>query len=71
MREYIFIVKKDDVGGVVRKALYFKDLDSHLSDGWEFNTNSDKTIYQALYNFYMVMKNDKNGRNIQTSTGRG
>ena len=71
MREYIFIVKKNDADGVVRKALYFKDLDSHLSDGWEFNTNSDKTIYQALYNFYMVMKNDKDGRNIQTSTGRG
>ena len=71
MREYIFIVKKDDADGVVRKALYFKDLDSHLSDGWVFNTNSDKTIYQALYNFYMVMKNDKDGRNIQTSTGRG
>ena len=70
MREYIFIVKKDEEEGVVRKALYFKDLDIHLSDGWEFNTNSDKTIYQALYNFYMVMKNDKDGRNIQTGSGR-
>ena len=60
MREYIFIVKKlDESGDTIRKALYFKDLGSHLSDGWEFNTSSDKTIYQALYNFYMVMKNDK------------
>lgn len=70
MREYVFIVKKDEEEGVVRKALYFKDLDTHLSNGWEFNTNSDKTIYQALYNFYMVMKNDKDGRNIQTGSGR-
>ena len=70
MREYVFIVKKDEEEGVVRKALYFKDLDFHLSNGWEFNTNSDKTIYQALYNFYMVMKNDKDGRNIQTCSGR-
>ena len=70
MREYVFIVKKDDGIDVVRKALYFKDLEEHLSDGWEFNTNSDKTIYQALYNFYMVMKNDKDRRNIQTRTGR-
>ena len=61
MREYIFIVKNvDDKGEIVRKALYFKDLESHLTQGWEFNTPNDKTIYQALYNFYMVMKNDKN-----------
>jgi hypothetical protein len=61
MREYIFIVKNvDDKGEIVRKALYFKDLESHLTQGWEFNTPNDRTIYQALYNFYMVMKNDKN-----------
>ena len=61
MREYIFIVKNvDEQGEIVRKALYFKDLESHLTQGWEFNTPNDKTIYQALYNFYMVMKNDKN-----------
>ena len=59
MREYIFIVKKDEDGETIRKALYFKDLDAHLTNGWEFNTSSDRTISQALYNFYMVMKNDK------------
>lgn len=60
MREYIFILKNlDEDGNIVRKALYFKDLEQHLMDGWSFNTPSDKTIYQALYNFYMVMKNDK------------
>jgi hypothetical protein len=59
MKEYIFIVKKNEDGEVVRKALFFKDLEQHLTDGWAFNTPSDKTIYQALYNFYMVMKNDK------------
>jgi hypothetical protein len=64
VREYIFIVKKQDGDDIIRKALYFKDLEEHLTDGWEFNTYSDKTIYQALYNFYMVMKNDTNRRNI-------
>lgn len=64
MREYIFIVKKEEDGEIVRKALYFKDLEEHLINGWELNTPSDKTIYQALYNFYMVMKNDTDGRNI-------
>lgn len=64
MKEYIFIVKKVDGDNIIRKALYFKDLDHHLSNGWELNTPSDKTIYQALYNFYMVMKNDTDRRNI-------
>lgn len=64
MKEYIFIVKKVDGDNIIRKALYFKDLDNHLSNGWELNTPSDKTIYQALYNFYMVMKNDTDRRNI-------
>jgi hypothetical protein len=59
MKEYIFIVKKEENGDVLRKALYFKDLEDYLSNGWILNTPSDKTIYQALYNFYMVMKNDK------------
>ena len=59
MKEYIFIVKKEEDGEVVRKALFFKDLEQYLTNGWIFNTPSDKTIYQALYNFYMVMKNDK------------
>ena len=61
MKDYIFIVKKYDIdcGDIIRKALYFKDIDSYLNDGWNFNTPSDKTIYQALYNFYMVMNNDK------------
>lgn len=61
MTDYIFIVKKydEDCCDIVRKALYFKDLDRYLNDGWSFNTPGDKTIYNALYNFYMVMKNDK------------
>lgn len=64
MNEYVFIVKKDLGDEVQRKALYFKDLDSHLSDGWEFNTPNDRTFYKALHSFYMVMKNDRNERSI-------
>lgn len=61
MREYVFIVKKEcDGEEPIRKALCFKELEQHLNEGWIFNTSSDKTVYQALYNFYMVMKNDTN-----------
>lgn len=62
MKEYIFILKKCDyeTGEVIRKALYFKNLEEYLMNGWEFNTPSDMKIYQALQNFYMVMNNDKN-----------
>lgn len=60
MRNYIFILKKCVNGEILRKALYFKDLEEHLKEGWNFNTPEDKTIYQALYNFYVVMNNDKN-----------
>lgn len=62
MKEYVFILKKSDyeTGEVIRKALYFKNLEEYLMSGWEFNTPSDMKIYQALQNFYMVMNNDKN-----------
>ena len=61
MNEYIFILKKyNSSGELMRKALYFKNLEEYLSAGWEFNTSSDKKIYRALQNFYMVMNNDKN-----------
>lgn len=59
MNDYVFMLSKEMDCDVVRKAVYFNELDDHLSDGWVFNNPSDKTYYRALYCFYEAMKDDR------------
>lgn len=39
---------KDDIPGIIRKAVFLKDVEKYISEGWSFSTDYDKNIYDKL-----------------------